>query len=366
MELITVVFCDMARPLNSEPTYISGKKGKARIYWRGHQADLPGPKDSPESLQAFYAAASLIVATGAWAAGPEPAKVETVAMLAARYHAHCLHYYRGKSRQALYINYALKAMTDLFGALAVADFGPVHLKAVRKSLIDRGQVRRTANKRAAQIVACFAWGVEEGLIDAAVWQRIKAVKPIPKGREGALDNPKKKPITATQWELTLEHVSPAVRVALQVQRLTGMRSGELLAMKPQDVDMSGEHWIYTVKEHKTAAHIDEKLILIPKPAAELLVEHMPKLFTDRWFPWTVGWQQKAVLKAAQKAGVPHWYPHQLRHGFATEVANRINKQAAQWILGHTDERTTETYAKPTADGLIQLANILFPKVDEQS
>lgn len=350
----------MARPLNLEPSYICGKNGRARIYWRGKQADLPGLKDSPESLQAFYAAASLIVSTGSWV-DSEQVKIDTVQALADRYHLHCLQYYKGKSREPRYIKYALDAMTSLFGAVPVADFGPVHLKAIRKNLIAKDQVRRTVNKRATQIVACFAWAVEEGLVDPAVWQRLKSVRAIPKGREGARDNAKKKPISQSQWELTIESVSPRVRVALEVQALTGMRSSELLKMRPQDVDMTGEHWIYTIADHKTVDFIDEKLILIPRPAAEILLANMPKSYADRWFPWTVGWQQKAVLQAAKRAGVPHWYPHQLRHGFANQIANKISKQAAQWVLGHTAERTTETYVRPTASGLLQIANELFPK-----
>jgi integrase len=53
----------------------------------------------------------------------------------------------------------------------------------------------------------------------------------------------------------------------------------------------------------------------------------------------------AVRKAAEKAGVPHWHPNQLRHTFATEVRRVHGLEAAQVLLGHSRADVTQVYAE---------------------
>ena len=53
----------------------------------------------------------------------------------------------------------------------------------------------------------------------------------------------------------------------------------------------------------------------------------------------------AVRKAADKAGVTHWHPNQLRHTFATEVRRAHGPEAAQVLLGHSRADVTQVYAE---------------------
>ena len=53
----------------------------------------------------------------------------------------------------------------------------------------------------------------------------------------------------------------------------------------------------------------------------------------------------AVRKAAEKAGVGHWHPNQLRHTFATEARRLFGLEGAQAALGHSKADTTQIYAE---------------------
>jgi hypothetical protein len=53
----------------------------------------------------------------------------------------------------------------------------------------------------------------------------------------------------------------------------------------------------------------------------------------------------AIGKAAEKAGVPHWHPNQLRHLFATEVRLAHGLEAAQVLHGHSRAGVTQVYAE---------------------
>jgi integrase len=63
---------------------------------------------------------------------------------------------------------------------------------------------------------------------------------------------------------------------------------------------------------------------------------------DRYNPESYG---HAVEKAAEKAGVPHWHPNQLRHTFASEIRRRFGLEAAQVLLGHSRADVTQVYAE---------------------
>lgn len=365
MLLRIVGFDGMARQPNPNPRYTLHSSGRARIYFAKNYRLLPGAYNSPESWKAFHELCEVIHATGDFPPEPKKEGPLTVEALGHKFIAYAVGYYEGQgSREAVNLSYAVNAAVDLWGSLMADQFGPPHLKAVRKALIKRGQVRKTVNRRATQIVSMYRWAVEEGLVVPDVWQRLKAVKPIPPGREGAVDNPHVQPVTATQLEATLAALPEHIRRAVRVQALTGMRSSELLAMRPQDVVMEGEHWIYRLKKHKTAAHIGETLVLVPRPAVTVLLECMPKTFADRWFPWTVSWQCNAVQAAAARAGVEIWHPHQLRHKLATDITERLDIGAAQKLLRHTNPRTTEGYAKETMSSILRIAEQLYPKVNE--
>jgi len=59
-------------------------------------------------------------------------------------------------------------------------------------------------------------------------------------------------------------------------------------------------------------------------------------------PWALVY---AVRVAAEKAGVPHWHPNQLRHLRRTEVRQQYGVEAAQVILGHARADVTQVYAE---------------------
>ena len=357
MELITSIIVDMARPLNSEPTYICGKCGRARIYWRGQQMDLPGPKDSSESLQAFHQTAAIIAATGSFPVQKLGESKISVREMSQLYLAWAKNYYSG-SREPTNLSYAMKELNLLWADMDAESFRPAHLKAVRTAIINKGQVRRTANKRTQQIIACFGWAVVEGLIDSTVWYALKALKPVPKGRENAVDKPSKRPVSDECFHLTLEHASFEVASALRVLALTGMRTGELLQMRPQDVDMTGAHWIYRPQSHKTQAKTGDTLIAIPAVATAILIAHMPKSFSEPWFPCCSSWLRNAVKRICLAHDIPLWHPHQLRHRFVTKVSNAINDKAAQTLARHHDPKMTDHYTARDIEPLLLLMDQL--------
>lgn len=55
--------------------------------------------------------------------------------------------------------------------------------------------------------------------------------------------------------------------------------------------------------------------------------------------------RRAIRRACEKADIPYWHPHQLRHNAATQLRAEFGLEAAQLILGHRRADVTQVYAE---------------------
>jgi integrase len=170
---------------------------------------------------------------------------------------------------------------------------------------------------------------------------------------------------------------------VQVQRLTGMRPGEVCRLHPDHLDTSGPVWWYSPRHHKTAWRGKTRVIGIG-PLGQAVLREFIDGCGDGWVfsprrsmdevraarraktgnapgaakrkpnrkpgeRYTTGAYRVAVLRAARRAGVAPWTPNQLRHAHATEVRKRMGLEAARAALGHASITTTEVYAERDKD-----------------
>ena len=144
----------MPRPRKSTPSYLKHASGQARIAWTGPDGVrrfklLPGPFNSPESLEAFHRL-SLELAVRP-AAPPTLNTGPTVAEILVAYLKYAEGYY-DNAIERRQIKDAVRVVRDLYAATLVADFGPLALKACREAMIRRGWSRRYCNKQTNRVV----------------------------------------------------------------------------------------------------------------------------------------------------------------------------------------------------------------------
>ncbi len=53
-----------------------------------------------------------------------------------------------------------------------------------------------------------------------------------------------RPVDVKHAEAVLPYVAPQVAAMIRLQQLTGMRPGEVVLMRPVDIDRNGNVWIY--------------------------------------------------------------------------------------------------------------------------
>ena len=287
------------------------------------------------------------------AVGSGPADL-TVSEVMVGYLRHADGYYLKDGRptsEARLIRAALKALRPLYGHTPARGFGPLALKAVRQTYIDARLCRDQVNKRVGRVVRMFRWAVENELVPPALHHGLKAVAGLRKGRSEAHESPPVRPAPEAFVEAVRPHVSRPVWAMVELQRLTGMRSGEVTILRTCDLDTSGRVWAYAPGSHKTEHQGKRRTIYLGPKAQEVLgpwlrTDLAAYLFSPReameelWAArrkarktrvqpsqqsrkkrkprktygqrYSTESYRVAIARGCDKAGVPRWHPHQLR------------------------------------------------------
>jgi integrase len=209
-----------------------------------------------------------------------------------------------------------------------------------------------------------------------------------------------------EWvDAVLKFLPPTVATMVRVQRLTAMRPGEVVLMRPCDIDQSGEIWNYEPCDHKNRWRGHRRIIPLGPRVQELLTPFLNRppeafLFSPReaeaWrrehravheksgrktpiYPSELRARERAkqarrnrqskrrrherydtasyrraisyAIKKTLTAGtaVEPWHPNQLRHSRGTEVRHAFGIEAAQVVLGHSRADVTQVYAERNAE-----------------
>ena len=362
--------------------------GRATVTINGRDIYLPGVHGSPDSLIEYEAQIAALVAereleehkrrqqlrqrksdaVRARLLGTKN-EVPVVAELVPPYMRHVRETYLKNGRetsQVQLIRASLDVLLRKCGQVLVHDFGPLALKSVRDEFVARGHTRLEINRRCRLIVQCFRWASENEMIDAAVWQRLKSVTPLKRGRTTAPDRPKIPPVSDAHVEATLPHLPPVVAAMVKVQSLSGMRPGEVCTMRAEDIDMSGPVWEYTVPGHKLL-HRDVKRVVMLGPKSQQIIRefvrpaigvhdpcrpayaHVFPSGDDKNSSYSTTSYRRCVARACRRAGIPPWSVNRLRHSAATRIRKELGLDTARALLGHSDSTTTEIYAEKDLD-----------------
>lgn len=369
------------------PSYRRHKaSGQAVVTLDGRDYYL-GAFDSPDSRAEYDRV------VGEWltvrrAPQADPREGVTVEQVMLPYWQHVREYYNkdgNPTSEQNAIKAALRFVRRLYGRTKAKDFGPVALTNVRAAMVAKGWVRTTVNHQVGRVKRMFKWATANELVPPSVYHGLLAVDGLRRGRTPAPDPEPVHPVNDLAVEKTLQHVSSEVAAMVRLQRLTGMRPGEVVILRPCDLKMSGEVWSYAPMSHKTEHHGRSREIALGPQAQEIL---RPFLGSDlsafvfspksaeavrraecrrkRRSPLTpsqrnrrpkadpkrsprdrydVASYRRAIDRACEKAGVARWSPNQLRHTLATEIRRRFGLDAARAILGHSSVSTTEIYAE---------------------
>lgn len=350
----------MTRVANPVPSYTSNGKGYGRIYWLGVYRILPGKFGSPESLKEYARLCSIVADTGHLPVSDRQ-KIVTVREMCTDFIAAMFKRYGTKSKVPQAVSYGVIAFAKEYGDRSVKTIKPVDIERLRDNLVKK-YCRNTVNRRVRHIVRAFEWAETRGFVDANQRSAIASLERIKEGMEGSFDYDDVEPVSDADYNAVIEIANFRLRCMMQVQRATGMRSGELVSMTPEDVDMTQDDWLYIPVRHKTQKKKCARIVGIPREIVPLLQSIMPEPHIP-WFPIQVGTYRNNLLRACDRVGIERFYPHRLRHTLATHVKEVVGEHEAAIMLSVT-AKTIKTYAKTTPKGVRRIMDQIRERSSE--
>lgn len=229
--------------------------------------------------------------------------------------------------------------------------------------------------------------------------------PLKRGRTEAREAAGVTVVSEEIVSFTLERCTPTLQAMIRLQLQTAMRPGELVIMRPLDINTNGSPWFYRpgsdkgkFGQHKTAHHGLDRRIYLGKESQRIIEPFMSRplvhyLFSPReadaqrrdrrhqqrrtpqscgnkpgtnrkkdpkTLPgdrYTPGTYRQAIHYACDAVFDPDgekrkgkvtdhlWSPNQLRHTALTRIERRFGCDRARAVGGHTKVETTQIYVE---------------------
>lgn len=399
------------------------QSGQAVVTLDGHDF-LLGKHGSAESRREYNRLTAEWLANGRQLPAATLHGGLTVNELILQYWRYAKGYYikNGRPTSELHaIRSALNPLRELYGATLAREFRPLALAALRQKMIEIGWSRGTINDQIARVKRLFRWAVSRELVPLDLHHGLCTLEGLRKGRTPARETPPVQPVPHEHMMAVIRTLSPSLAALLQMQeqlgsqngqnedlarrmvklaaavpdespvaamiaveRLTGMRPAELVALRRDQLDMSGPVWIYRPVEHKTEhfGHVRSVSLgpraqqilrpfftadpadplFSPKRAMAARRQRMREARKTPLQPSQVDRSKKgarrrpgeqynteayrrAIAYACKKANVSPWSPNRLRHSCGTDLRRQFGIEAARVVLGHNSVETTQIYAE---------------------
>jgi integrase len=275
----------------------------------------------------------------------------------------------GSARQSTYdrdTNLVNNHIQPVLGALKLKKLNSTHVQSFCRDRLDAGLSGSTVHKMHDILRRGLAQAVEWHLVPRNVAEAVKPPRPAPK---------EMKALSADEARRLLESAGEDRLEALYVLAIhTGMRQGELLALRWQDVDL--ENAVASVR--RTLTRSGGKVVLgepktkksrrsirLTPQAVEALRKHLRRQlrdieilgdhYQDQGLVFTTGTgapinpsnlRQRSFAPLLKRVGLPHMRFHDLRRTCATLLLSRgVHPKFVQELLGHaTIAITLDTYS----------------------
>jgi integrase len=151
---------------------------------------------------------------------------------------------------------------------------------------------------------------------------------------------------------------------------TGMRTGELLGLCPEDIDITAKlikvrRSIWNGKAQTTKTKRGVRTYILSSQLCARLAEFIRAnpgalvFHTSTGAPWDAGNVRRHLYALLEKLGIPQAGMHAFRHGNSTVMAQEhISPKLRQQRLGHADDRMMMRYEHTVTAEEVNLANRL--------
>ncbi len=249
---------------------------------------------------------------------------------------------------------ALNHLLPVFGDLVLAEVTPKLLAGYKAQRRLEGAAPATINKELQLVRHAFNLAMRE-------WEWCRE-NPMHRVSMEQVRNEVDRWLTATEEERLMASSSPWLREFIVFALNTGMRQGEILNLQWEDVDFSRGILIVMKSKNGTRRTIplNAKVYeLLASKQAAFKASRGPVFTTPRGNELQVRFLVREFCEARDRAGIPDFRFHDLRHSFATRLVQRgVDLYKVQRLLGHKTSHMTQRYAHHSPESLRDGVNVL--------
>lgn len=242
---------------------------------------------------------------------------------------------------------ALKHLLPVFGEKLLAEITPKSLAAYKTQRRIEGAAPATTNKELQLVRHAFNLTIRE-------WEWCRN-NPMHKVSMEPVHNQVDRWLTADE-ETRLLNASPVwLREIIIFALNTGMRQGEILALKWQDVDFCRGTLVVMKSKNRERRTVPLNNIVFELLAAKRAAcggKDGLVFLTGLGNPLQARYLVRAFTKARDRADIPDFRFHDLRHTFATRLVQKgVDLYKVQRLLGHKTGLMTQRYAHHSPESL---------------
>jgi integrase len=254
--------------------------------------------------------------------------------------------------------YIEATLCPIFGKYRLNEITALMVEEFKQRRLRKGLKKSSINREI---------GLLKSMLTSAVKWKLVTHNGANEAKLFRLDNPPMSRILATDEEVNLLRAcddlhlrlrAPHLRLVILIALYTGLRRGEILALRWADIDL--ENRILLVRKSKTPAGQGRKVNLNSRLYDALYNQHREA--NSEWvFPSFDRFQDEgrerhicdikhAFQKAVKLSGIPKITFHQLRHTFCSRLANAgVSMSVIQELAGHSSILTTRRYTHPDVE-----------------
>lgn len=328
---------------------------RGKIYWftikeKGKRIQESTGTGNKKLAVKIYSKAITQVQEGNWFEGVK-AKSVTVGQLLEKHQKDRM---RSKSEGTLFRDVTLLMhLNEYFGDHTLAEVTPDLCNEYRQKRYEQGRAIATVNRELGLLRNAF-----NSAIRVYKWCRFNPVSEIKLDKE---NNTIDRWLTFEEERCLMESLEGRYRDIVILALNTGLRQMELLSLKWPQIDLFRKTLMVIISKNG-----DRRTIPLNRTALELLMsKNKVRHISNFVFPSHAGTMiDKAKLKVAfgkalRKAGIEKFRFHDLRHTFATRLAQAgVDLYKISKLLGHRDISTTQRYAHHYPESLRSSVEIL--------
>ena len=284
------------------------------------------------------------------------------------------------SSHQTYRGYIDHHISPYIGDIPLEKLSTMDLQKLYRKLMTKGRVERIeSEKQSKGLSAKTVRNINQVIssaMDFAVAQKIISVNPCKAVALPKVEHKEMKTIPSEQLEAFLrEAKETGVYEMYYIELATGLRRGELLGLKWQDIDWKNG----IIKVRRQVARVDGEIVEAPlktknsyravtisQQAIEVLKAQKAKTDDEYVFPSPNGGPispdsvNNMLKRVLARAGIPKVRFHDLRHTFATiALQNGVDIKTVSGMLGHFSAGfTLDTYAHVTTSAQKEAAETI--------